>query len=34
MLSKNGKTQVSPEDVRPIAIMPHVFNVLEKAIQI
>ena len=34
MLSKTGNTQVTLDDVRPIAILPHFMKVIEKAIKI
>jgi hypothetical protein len=33
LLSKNGKTTASLDDIRPIAVLPQIMKVLEKAIK-
>ena len=33
MLAKNGKPNVQLDDIRPIAILPHITKVIEKAIK-
>ncbi len=33
MIAKNGKTNVQLDDIRPIAILPHITKVIEKAIK-
>ena len=33
LLSKNGKSTASLDDIRPIAVLPQIMKVLEKAIK-